>query len=66
MEPIQLEPIRASPPPSRKSSRIFCPPERYLGIIIKDVEKIFLTENEIHDDDPKIYNEVISDIDFEK
>ena len=33
VEPIQLEPIRASAPPPHKSSRIFYPPERHLGII---------------------------------
>ena len=66
MEPIQLEPIHASPSPPRKSSRVFCPPERYLGIVTEDVKKMFLTKNGVHDDDPKIYNEVILDIDFEK
>ena len=56
IEPIQLEPIHAPPP--RKSSRIFCPPEWYLDIISEDVEKVFFTENEVHGDDPKTYDDI--------
>ena len=35
-------------------------------MITKDVEKIFLMRDREHGDDSKIYNEMISDIDFEK
>ena len=65
-EPIQSEPIHTFLTPPHKSSRVFYPFERYLGITSKDVEKIFSTKNRIHGDDPKTYNEVISDINFEK
>ena len=54
MEPNQVEPIRTLPPPPRRSKKIFHPPERYLGTILEDVEKIFLTKNGVHEDDPKI------------
>ena len=65
MEPNQVEPIQSLPPPPRRSKRVFHPPERYLGTILEKVEKIFLVGNEIHDD-PKTYDEVISDIISEK
>ena len=65
-EPIQSEPIHTLPPPPHMSCRVFHPPERYLSIISEDVEKIFLTKNEIHGVDPKTYNEMILDIDSEK
>ena len=54
------------PPPPHRSSRIFHPPERYFGTISEDVKKMFLIGNGVHGDDPKIYDEVISDIDSEK
>ena len=66
MEPNQVEPIRTLPPPPRRLKRVFRPPERYLGIISEEVEKMFLIGNGAHGDDPKTYNEVISDIDSEK
>ena len=66
VEPNQVEPIQLLPPLPYRSKRIFHPPERYLGTISEDVEKIFLIGNGVHGDDPKTYNEVISDIDFEK
>ena len=43
-ESIQFEPIHTFSPPPRKSSRIFRPLEKYLGIISENIEKIFLTE----------------------
>ena len=66
MEPNQVKPIQSLPPPPHRSERIFDPPERYLGTISEDVEKMFLTRNGIHGDDPKTYDEVISDINSEK
>ena len=66
LEPNQVEPIRTLPPPPRRSERVSHPPERYLGIISEDVEEMFLIGNGAHGDDPKTYNEVISDIDSEK
>ena len=66
MEPNQVKPIQSLPPPPRRSKRVSRPPERYLGIISEDVEKMFLIGNGAHGDDPKTYNEMISDIDSEK
>ena len=66
MEPNQIEPIRTLPPPPRRSERVSRPPERYLGIISEDIEEMFLVGNGAHGDDPKTYNEVISNIDSEK
>ena len=63
MEPSQSQPVQIQPPPPRRSGRIFHPSERYLGTILEDIEKMFLTGKGIHDDDPKTYDEVISDID---
>ena len=37
-----------------------------MGIITEDIEKMFLMKNGIHVDDPKIYDEMISDINSEK
>ena len=66
MEPNQVEPIQSLPPPSRRSKEIFHPLEMYLGTISEEVEKMFLIGNGVHDDDLKIYDEAISDIDSEK
>ena len=65
MEPNQVEPIQSLPPPPHRSKRVFHPPERYLGTISDELEKIFLVGNGVHGD-PKIYDEAISDIDSEK
>ena len=66
MKSNQIEPVQSLPPPPHRSERVFHPPERYLGIISEDVEKIFLVGNGALGDDPKTYNEAISDIDSEK
>ena len=66
VEPNQVEPIRTLPPPPRRSERVSRPPERYLGIISEDGEEMFLIGNGAHGDDPKTYNEAISDLDSEK
>ncbi|KAG1362315.1 putative Polyprotein [Cocos nucifera] len=60
MKPNQVEPIQSLPPP-RRSERVFRPPERYLGTISEEV-----VGNGVLGNDPKIYNEAISNIDFEK
>ena len=64
IEPINNELV--VPPPPQRSSKIFHPPERYLGMLIEDVKKIFFIGDKDHGDDPKIYDEVMSDIDSEK
>ena len=45
------------PPPSHRSSRIFHPPERYLGILIEDLEEAFLMRDRDIRNDPKTYDE---------
>ena len=54
------------PPPSHKSSRISRPPERYLGILIEDLEEAFLVRDRDIRNDPKIDDEVMLDVDSEK
>ena len=66
MEAHQIEPVQSLSRPPRRSKRIFHPLERYLGTILEDVEKIFLTKKGVHGDDSKIYDETISYIDSEK
>ena len=66
MKSNQVKPIHTLPPPPRRSKRVFRSSERYLDIILEKVEKIFLVGNGAHSDDPKTYNEAISDIDSEK
>ena len=41
---LNNEPVDVIPPPPRRSSRVFRPPERYLGILIEDLGKAFLGE----------------------
>ena len=53
-------------PPSRKSSSISCPPERYLSILIEDLEEAFLVRDRDIRNDPKTYDEAILDVDSEK
>ena len=59
-----IEPKEPIPP--RRSTRISHPPERYMGMLEEDVEKIFLIDDMDHVDDPKIYDEAMSDIESEK
>ena len=66
MKPNQVEPIQSLPPSPHRTKRIFHPLERCLGTISEKVEKIFLIGNGVHGDDPKTYNEAISDIDSKK
>ena len=53
-------------PPPHRSSRISYPPERYIGMLIEDIEKIFLMKDRGHGDDPNTFDEVMFDIDSEK
>ena len=59
-----IEPVEPIPP--RRSTKISRPPKRYIGMLTEDVEKIFLMGDMNHVDNPKIYDEAISDIDSEK
>ena len=65
-ESINTKPTVVVLPPPHRSSRIFCPLERYLSILTEDVEKIFLVGDKDHKNGPKIYDEMMSNIDSEK
>ena len=52
--------------PPHRSSRISRPPERYMSMRTEEVKRIFLMGDRGHSDDPNIFDEAISDIDFEK
>ena len=54
------------PLPPHRSSRVFRPPERYMDMLMEKIKKIFPIEDKDHDDDPNTFNEMMSDIDFEK
>ncbi len=66
IEPIHTEPVHVVPPPPRRSSRVSHPSDRYLGMLEEDTKKMFLMEDRKHIQDPKTYDEAISDIDSEK
>ena len=59
-EPI-IELVVNIPPPPRRSSRVSHPPERYMGMLIKDVGEIFLMRDKGHGNDLNTFDEVISD-----
>ena len=60
------EPIDVVPPPPRRSSRIFHPPERYLSILIEDLMEAFLVEDRDIRNNLKICDEAMLDVDSEK
>ena len=60
------EPVDVVPSPSRRSSRDSRPPERYLGILTKDLEKVFLVGDKDIRNDPKTYDEAMLDVDSKK
>ncbi len=66
IEPISTEPVHDVPQPPRRSSRVSHPPDRYLGILEEDTEKMFLEGDRDHTQDPKTYDEAIFDINSEK
>ena len=65
-EPVIHEPVVDVPLPSRSSSRIFRPPERYMGMLMEEVKKMILMGDRDNGDDPNTFDEMMSDIDFEK
>ena len=65
-EPIVYEPVIDIPLPPRRSSRIFQPPERYMGMLTEKVKKIFLMGDRDHGDNPNTFDEAMPDIDSEK
>ena len=56
-KPIIHEPVVNVPLPPRRFSRIFCPPERYMGMLTKEVNKIFFMRDKDHGDDPNSFDE---------
>ena len=60
------EPVDVIPPPPRKSSKISYPLERYLGILLEDLEKAFFVRDRDIRNDPKTYDEAMLDINSEK
>ena len=65
-ESIVHEPVVDVLLPLRRSSRVFRSFERYMGILTKKVKEIFLIGDRDHTDDPNTFDEMMSDIDFEK
>ena len=65
-EPIVYKLVVDVSLPPRRSSRISQPPERYMGMLIEEVKKIFLMRDKDHGDDLNTFDEVMSDINFEK
>ena len=58
--------VHVVPPPSCRSSRIFHPLERYLGILTKDLKEAFLVGDRDIRNDPKTYDEAKLDVDSKK
>ena len=54
------------PPPPHRSKRVIRPPKRYLGILTKNLEEVFLMGDRDIRNDPKTYDEIMLNIDFEK
>ena len=65
-KPIIHESVVDVPLPLCRSSRISRSSERYMDMIIEEVKKKFFMRDKDHGDDPNIFDEVMSDIDFEK
>ena len=63
---IVHEPVVDVPQPPRRSSRISRPSEKYMGMLTKEVKKIFLMRDRNHYDDPNTFDEAMFDINFEK
>ena len=60
------EPVNLVPPPPHRSNKVFHPLKRYLGILTKDLEEVFLMGDRDIRNDPKTYDKTMLDIDFEK
>ena len=54
------------PSPPRRSSRIFRPTKRYLGIFTENLEEAFFVGDRDIRNDPKTYDETMLDVDSEK
>ena len=60
------EPVDVVPPPPHRLSRIFHPPKKYLDTLTEDIKEAFLVSDRDIRNDPKIYDEVMLDVDSEK
>ena len=65
-QPVVHEPVVDVPLPHHRSSKISRIFERYMGMLIEEVKKIFLMGDRGHSDDLNTFDEVMSDINFEK
>ena len=65
-KPVVHEPVVDVPLPPRRSSKIFRPSERYMDMLMEKIKKIFFMRDKGHGDDSNTFDEVMSDIDFEK
>ena len=65
-EPIIHQPIVDASPLLCRSGRVFYPPDRYIGMLIEKIEEIFLMGDKSHGNDPNTFDEMMSDIDFDK
>ena len=63
-EPSNLRHITVNPP--QRLGRFSHPFERYLGVFQEKIEEVFLVGDKDHMDDPRTYDEAISDIDSKK
>ena len=63
---LNSELVDVIPPPPHRISTVSHPPERYLGILTKDLEEVFLMEDRDIRNNLKTYDEAMLDIDFEK
>ena len=59
-------PVDVIPSPPHRSSRISHPPKRYLDILTENLEEAFLMGDRGIRNDPKIYNEVMLEVDSER
>ena len=58
-EPIIHELIVDIPLPPHRSSRVFRPPKRYMGMLKEEIKKIFIIGDKDHGDDLNTFDEVI-------
>ena len=63
---IVHEPVVNVPLPPRRSSRVSRPSERYIGMLMEEVKKMFLMRDRGHGDDPNTFDKMISHINSEK
>ena len=65
-EPVHNELVHVVPLPPHRFYRIFHSLQWYLGMLIEEIEKVFILGDWEYRDDPNICNEAMLDIDSEK